>query len=89
MHYAHRAVLSPLLLAPKRAKIHASVAATAVLFNLLNATLQAGALSSYPPPGGWTFWAGVALWASAFAGNGGSLPSLSLPPPPSPSPLPL
>lgn len=70
MHYAHRALISPLVLSPRRAPLHVVVVAAAGAFNLLNATLMAGALGAFPPPGGWTFGVGLVLWAAGFVGNG-------------------
>lgn len=35
MHYTHRALVSPLLLAPKRSPIHVIVVLSAVIFNVL------------------------------------------------------
>ena len=36
LHYAHRAVISPLILAPKRSPQHIWVTSASVFFNLLN-----------------------------------------------------
>lgn len=36
IHYAHRAVISPLILAPKRSPQHIWVTSASVFFNLLN-----------------------------------------------------
>ncbi|CAK9781213.1 hypothetical protein CC85DRAFT_289447 [Cutaneotrichosporon oleaginosum] len=68
-HYAHRAILSPLVLAPRRAPLHVAVVACALAFNVLNASLLALSLPAFPPPGGLTFWAGMVLWAAGFIGN--------------------
>lgn len=34
-HYAHRAIISPLILSPKRSPLHITVVLAAMLFNLL------------------------------------------------------
>ncbi|GMK53907.1 hypothetical protein CspeluHIS016_0104930 [Cutaneotrichosporon spelunceum] len=68
-HYAHRALISPLLLAPRRAPLHLVVVAAALVFNGLNASLLGLSLPAFPPPDGPTFWAGMALWAVGFLGN--------------------
>ncbi|BEI91876.1 uncharacterized protein CcaverHIS019_0406960 [Cutaneotrichosporon cavernicola] len=69
IHYAHRALISPLLLAPRRAPLHLIVIVAALVFNGLNASLLGLSLPAFPPPGGVTFWAGMTLWAAGFLGN--------------------
>lgn len=69
-HYGHRALFSPLVLAPKRAPLHFIVVIAGVIFNFLNASLLAYALEHYPVTGGRTFKYGVILWALGFIGNG-------------------
>ncbi|TXT07181.1 hypothetical protein VHUM_03351 [Vanrija humicola] len=69
LHYLHRAFVSPLLLAPPRAPLHAVVVAAGIVFNLLNASLLARTLVYFPPTGGWAFRVGVVLWLVGFAGN--------------------
>ncbi|KAL1411571.1 hypothetical protein Q8F55_002535 [Vanrija albida] len=49
VHYAHRAFVSPLLLAPARAPLHAVVVASGAAFNALNASLLARELVYFPP----------------------------------------
>ncbi|WVF71272.1 hypothetical protein IAT40_006075 [Kwoniella sp. CBS 6097] len=70
-HYAHRAVISPLLLSPKRSPLHVTVPLAAAIFNLLNGYLLAIGLAFYPPSSemGWTFYLGVVGWAAGFMGN--------------------
>ncbi|OCF38388.1 3-oxo-5-alpha-steroid 4-dehydrogenase 1 [Kwoniella heveanensis CBS 569] len=70
-HYAHRAIISPLILSPKRSPLHITVPLAAALFNLLNGYLLAIGLAFFPPSAemGWTFYLGVAGWAAGFMGN--------------------
>ncbi|WVQ72383.1 hypothetical protein IAR50_001935 [Cryptococcus sp. DSM 104548] len=71
VHYAHRAVVSPLILSPPRSPLHISVALAAVVFNLFNGYLLALGLAFYPPQGEltWRFYLGVGTWAIGFIGN--------------------
>jgi len=75
IHYLNRAIFSPLR-TPSRSKSHISVVLSGVTFNLANGALMgtyltssvataflAGALSRP------SFWAGILLWATGFAGN--------------------
>ncbi|WVQ99596.1 hypothetical protein IAU59_006732 [Kwoniella sp. CBS 9459] len=70
-HYSHRAVISPLILSPKRSPLHITIPLVAALFSLLNGYLLAIGLAFYPPSVemGWTFWLGVIGWAVGFMGN--------------------
>ncbi|ADV20389.1 3-oxo-5-alpha-steroid 4-dehydrogenase 1 [Cryptococcus gattii E566] len=69
-HYAHRAIISPLILSPKRSPLHITVVIAATLFNLLNGYLLAVGLAFYPPKEiGWQFIFGVIGWAIGFFGN--------------------
>ncbi|WWC62087.1 uncharacterized protein I303_104677 [Kwoniella dejecticola CBS 10117] len=70
-HYAHRAIVSPLILSPKRSPLHVVVALAMGLFNLFNGYLVAAGLAFYPPEAeiSWKFWIGVAGWAIGFLGN--------------------
>lgn len=70
VHYFHRALLSPLYLAPKRAPLHIMVVLAAFFFNGLNGTLLAYQVAQLEPKTGVLFWAGVSLWALGFFGNG-------------------
>lgn len=70
MHYFHRALLSPLYLAPKRAPLHIIVVLAALGFNTVNGSLLAYQIAELEPKTGILFWAGVALWALGFCGNG-------------------
>lgn len=77
VHYANRAVLSPLR-TPSRSKSHIVVPLAGIIFNLLNGSLMGSYLSS-PFARIWlvpsftfarpTFWIGLALWAVGFWGN--------------------
>lgn len=69
-HYAHRALFSPLVLAPKRAPLHIVVVLAAAVFNFINATLIAGALKNFPVTGGLAFKVGVWIFVLGFLGNG-------------------
>ncbi|WWD17186.1 hypothetical protein CI109_101624 [Kwoniella shandongensis] len=70
VHYLHRAVISPLVLSPKRSPLHISIPFGAALFNLFNGYLLAIGLAFYPPKQiGTTFWLGIVGWAIGFAGN--------------------
>ncbi|KAL7421628.1 hypothetical protein Q5752_003397 [Cryptotrichosporon argae] len=72
IHYAHRAVVSPLLLSPPRSPQHIIVPLAAGLFNLMNAYLLATGLAWDPPPtrvGSPAFWLPIVGWALCFAGN--------------------
>ncbi|WVQ80793.1 hypothetical protein IAT38_002898 [Cryptococcus sp. DSM 104549] len=69
-HYAHRAIISPLILSPKRSPLHITIPLAAAIFNLLNGYLLAIGLAFYPPKGtSFSFWAGVVGWAVGFFGN--------------------
>ncbi|KAK6909959.1 hypothetical protein I203_103985 [Kwoniella mangroviensis CBS 8507] len=70
-HYAHRAIISPLLLSPKRSPLHVLVALAMGLFNLFNGYLIAMGLAFYPPQAeiDWKFWLKVGGWAIGFIGN--------------------
>jgi len=75
VHYFNRAVISPLR-TPSRSKFHLIVPLSAIVFNLLNASLMAAYLSSpaaieflspaYSRP---TFWLGISIWSFGFVGN--------------------
>ncbi|KAK8864507.1 hypothetical protein IAR55_001757 [Kwoniella newhampshirensis] len=69
-HYLHRAVVSPLLLSPKRSPLHVTIPLAAAVFNLINAYLLAIGLAFYAPTRlSWRFWLGVTGWAAGFVGN--------------------
>ncbi|WVR06941.1 hypothetical protein IAU60_003977 [Kwoniella sp. DSM 27419] len=70
-HYAHRAIMSPLVLSPKRSPLHITVPLAAALFNLINGYLLALGLAFFPPAEkmGLNFYIGVLGWALGFAGN--------------------
>ncbi|OWZ60076.1 3-oxo-5-alpha-steroid 4-dehydrogenase 1 [Cryptococcus neoformans] len=69
-HYVHRAIISPLILSPKRSPLHITVVLAAMLFNLLNGYLLAVGLAFYPPKEiGWQFVLGVVGWTIGFFGN--------------------
>lgn len=75
IHYANRAVLSPLR-TPSRSKSHAIVVLAAIAFNFVNGSLLGAYLSSpeglsylagaYQRP---RFWFGILVWAAGFVGN--------------------
>jgi len=75
IHYANRAVLSPLR-TPSRSKSHAIVLLAGIVFNMVNGPLLAAYLSSpeglsylagaYQRP---RFWFGLLAWATGFVGN--------------------
>lgn len=82
VHYANRAVISPLR-SPPRSKAHISIPLAAIFFNLVNGSLLGAYLTS---PGAHallgsssassssafsrtSFWLGLGLWATGFAGN--------------------
>ncbi|EJT50041.1 3-oxo-5-alpha-steroid 4-dehydrogenase [Trichosporon asahii var. asahii CBS 2479] len=69
VHYFHRALLSPLYLAPKRAPLHLVVVLAAFIFNGLNGSLLAYQFAQLQPRTGLLYWAGIALWALGFYGN--------------------
>lgn len=69
-HYFHRALLSPLVLAPKRAPLHIMVVLAGFIFNGLNGTLLAYQLAELEPKSDCLYWAGVTLWGLGFFGNG-------------------
>ena len=75
IHYANRAVLSPLR-TPSRSKTHLIVVLAAILFNCVNGPLVGAYLSSpeshfyltgaYQRP---RFWLGILMWAAGYVGN--------------------
>ncbi|KAF9777867.1 3-oxo-5-alpha-steroid 4-dehydrogenase-domain-containing protein [Thelephora terrestris] len=75
IHYANRAVFSPLR-TPSRSKSHVIVVLSAILFNSVNGPLLGAYLSSpechsylagaYRRP---RFWLGILMWAAGFIGN--------------------
>ncbi|KAF9643607.1 hypothetical protein BDM02DRAFT_3157401 [Thelephora ganbajun] len=75
IHYANRAVFSPLR-TPSRSKSHAIVVLSAIVFNAINGPLLGAYLSSpeclshltgaYERP---RFWLGILMWAAGFVGN--------------------
>ena len=75
IHYANRAVLSPLR-TPSRSKSHLIVILSGILFNVVNGPLIGAYLSSpechvyltgaYQRP---RFWFGVLIWAAGYIGN--------------------
>jgi 3-oxo-5-alpha-steroid 4-dehydrogenase 1 len=75
IHYLNRAIISPLR-TPSRSKSHIAVILAGVTFNLANGALMATYLTS-PVTTAFlagalsrpSFWAGILLWASGFAGN--------------------
>lgn len=78
-HYIHRAILSPLVLSPKKSPVHLVVPLSAMLWNLTNASLLAMQLSFFPPTLSLSsprFWLGVLGWAVGLAGN--SMPALEV-----------
>ncbi|KAI5452608.1 hypothetical protein NCC49_000768 [Naganishia albida] len=73
IHYAHRAVISPLLLAPKRNPQHIWVTSASVFFNLLNGYMIGSYIASNPladdafrSP---RFWLCSLGWVIGFVGN--------------------
>ncbi|WWC89212.1 uncharacterized protein L201_004130 [Kwoniella dendrophila CBS 6074] len=70
-HYGHRAIISPLILSPKRSPLHVIVALAMGLFNVFNGYLVAMGLAFYPPQDeiNFKFWIGIAGWALGFLGN--------------------
>ncbi|EMD33098.1 hypothetical protein CERSUDRAFT_142667 [Gelatoporia subvermispora B] len=75
IHYANRAILSPLR-TPVRSKSHIAVPLSAVTFNIVNGALMGTYLSSHMAQSflddafsNPLFWAGVTMWAAGFAGN--------------------
>ncbi|WVN88418.1 uncharacterized protein L203_103627 [Cryptococcus depauperatus CBS 7841] len=69
-HYAHRAIISPLVLSPKRSPLHLAVPLAAIIFNFLNGYLLALGLAFYPvKEPGWTFYLCIVGWAIGFFGN--------------------
>jgi len=75
IHYANRAVISPLR-TPSRSKLHAIVFICGVIFNVFNGSLLGAYLSSseglsyltgaYQRP---RFWLGMLMWAVGLVGN--------------------
>ena len=75
IHYANRALLSPLR-TPSRSKAHISVTISGILFNIVNGIFLGSYLHSdvasafladaLTRP---VFWAGITIWALGFAGN--------------------
>jgi 3-oxo-5-alpha-steroid 4-dehydrogenase 1 len=76
-HYIYRAILSPLLLNPSMAPIHAFVFLSAAVFQVLNGLSIGGYLGGYGPtsPLDWAARPayavplGIAVWAAGLAGN--------------------
>ncbi|KAK1924319.1 hypothetical protein DB88DRAFT_278549 [Papiliotrema laurentii] len=68
-HYFHRAIMSPLVLSPKRSDVHIIVPIVAAVYNVLNAYCLAVGLAFYPAPqSSRTLWC-LAGWAVGFLGN--------------------
>ncbi|CAA7262803.1 unnamed protein product [Cyclocybe aegerita] len=73
IHYANRALLSPLR-TPSRSKSHFAVPASGTIFNVFNGSIMGAYLSS-PAAGTYLatvrpiFYIGLALWAVGFVGN--------------------
>lgn len=70
VHYFHRALLSPLYLAPKRAPLHLVVVIAGFIFNGLNGSLLAYQFAQLEPRTGILYWVGIVVWALGFYGNG-------------------
>jgi hypothetical protein len=74
IHYSIRAVISPLILAPKRNPQHIWVTASSVFFNLLNGYCMGSWIASDPvgkgADKGIGFWLLVGGWAIGLLGNG-------------------
>lgn len=74
IHYLHRAVISPLVLAPKRSPQHVIVTISSIAFNLVNGFLMSRFLWSDPlseqAMGSWRFWIAMGAWLVGFVGNG-------------------
>ncbi|KAI5116550.1 hypothetical protein M0805_007558 [Coniferiporia weirii] len=75
VHYANRALISPLR-SPGRSKSHAIVPLAAVVFNTINGSLMGAYLASpacaaflSSAHGRTLFWPALVLWAAGFAGN--------------------
>ena len=76
IHYIYRSILSPIFLAPSVSPMHVSVAASAVVFNLVNGASLGGWLGGYGPITN-EYWSsrmilvqlGLGLWIAGFAGN--------------------
>lgn len=74
-HYLNRSLISPLR-TPSRSTSHLMVIVSAIFFNVVNGSLMGAYLSSptaqtflsdaFARP---SFWAGLGLWATGFAGN--------------------
>ncbi|GHJ89849.1 hypothetical protein NliqN6_6251 [Naganishia liquefaciens] len=73
IHYAHRAIISPLILAPKRSPQHIWVTASSVFFNLLNGYMMGSFIASDPLPSSAfhtrRFWLCTLGWLIGFLGN--------------------
>jgi 3-oxo-5-alpha-steroid 4-dehydrogenase 1 len=70
VHYAHRAIISPLR-NPSMASTHVFIPLAAACFNLCNGSLIGGWLAGYygHPATGWQVGLGSAIFLSGFVGN--------------------